>query len=138
MWIVQAIMIGILITAPTGLAILICSRGNAADRSEIARLTNEIERLERRHRADTTNVLQIYADHEAEIAGIKERHEAEMHQMSDALNEEFTRGIDWERKRPQREARSAKWAAQMMAEHANYVNGASANPLATIKQLWGD
>ena len=29
---IQAIMIGILITAPTGLAILICSRGNAADR----------------------------------------------------------------------------------------------------------
>ena len=114
----QAIMIGILITAPTGLAILICSRGNVADRSEIVRLTREVERLEKSNRAITQSIIEIYADHESEIGTINERHEQKLQKMSDALNGEFTRGIEWERKRPEREARDARWIARMESEHA--------------------
>ena len=116
-FLIQAIMIGILITAPTALAILICSRGNAADRHEIARLTTEVERLEQRSRTYTQSMMATYAAHEAEIAILKERHEEQLQQMSDALNGEFTRGIEWERKRPEREANNAKWVAKMEAEH---------------------
>ena len=115
---IQAIMIGILITAPTGLAILICSRGNAADRHEIARLTNQVETLEQQRRTDLQWITAVYADHEAEIATLKEFHESELARMSDALNGEFTRGIEWERKRPEREAANARWVAKMEAEHA--------------------
>ena len=116
-FLIQAIMIGILITAPTALAILICSRGNAADRHEIARLTTEVERLEQRSRTYTQSMMATYADHEAEIAILKERHEEQLQQMSDAQNGEFTRGIEGERKRPEREANNAKWVAKMEAEH---------------------
>lgn len=117
MLLIQAIMIGILITAPTGLAILICSGGNAAARREIYRLTNELERLEQRHRTDLHSTMTIYADHKAEIASLKERHEAELVKMGAANATEFARGVEWERKRPEREAQSARWIAQMEAEH---------------------
>lgn len=113
----QAIMIGILITAPTGLAILICSRGNAADRREIYRLTNEVERLEQRHCTDLHSTLTIYAAHEAEIADLRARHEAELERMGAANATEFARGVEWERKKPEREARAARWAAKMEAEN---------------------
>ncbi len=116
-FLIQASMIGILITAPTALAILICSRGNAADRHEIARLTREVERLEQCHRTDLSSIMAIYADHEAEIASLKKRHEEELLRMSDAQNGEFVRGIEWERKRPEREASNARWVAKMEAEH---------------------
>jgi len=117
MWIVQAMIIGILITCPTGFAILFCSRGNAADRREIYRLTNELERLEQRHRTDLHSTMTIYADHKAEIASLKERHEAELVRMGAANATEFARGIEWERKRPEREAKAARWVAKMEAEH---------------------
>ena len=117
MWIVQAMIIGILITCPTGFAILFCSRGNAADQREICRLTNELERLEQRHRTDLHSTMTIYAAHKAEIASLKERHEAELVRMGAANATEFARGIEWERKRPEREAKAARWVAKMEAEH---------------------
>lgn len=116
-FLIPAIMLGILITAPTGLAILICSRGNAADRHEIARLTRQVETLEQQRRTDIQWITAVYADHENEIASLKENHNAELQRMSYALNGEFTRGIEWERKRPEREASAARWAAKMDAEH---------------------
>ncbi len=116
-FLIQAIMIGILITAPTGLAILVCSRGNAADRREIYRLTEENKRLEQRHRTDLHSVMTIYADHEAEVSSLKKRHEEELVRMGAANATEFARGIEWERKRPEREAKAARWVAKMEAEH---------------------
>ena len=89
----------------------------AADRREIYRLTNELERLEQRHRTDLHSTMTIYADHKAEIASLKERHEAELVRMGAANATEFARGIEWERKRPEREAKAARWVAKMEAEH---------------------
>ena len=120
MWIVQAMIIGILITCPTGFAILFCSRGNAADRREIYRLTNENERLEQRHRTDLHCTMTIYADHEAQIAILKERHEAELERLGEAFKKEFQRGIEWERQRPERAAKraaqEARWLKRRDAE----------------------
>ena len=115
---IQAIMIGILITMPTGLAIVICGWGNAANKREIYRLTKEIERLEQRHRTDLHSTMTIYADHETEIADLNARHEAECERLGLANAKEFARGVEWERKRPEREASAARWAAKMEAEHA--------------------
>lgn len=114
---IQAIIIGILITAPTGMAILICSWGNAAARREIYRLTTEIERLEQRHRTDLHCTMAIYADHKKEIAILNERHAAEIERTGAANLKEFTRGVEWERKRPERDARAARWAEKQEAEH---------------------
>ena len=116
-FLIQAVMIGILITAPTGLAILICSRGNAADRHEIARLRSQVETLEQQRQTDLRGIIATYDDHAAEMASLKESHESELQRMADALNGEFTRGIEWERKRPEREAQNARWVAKMEAEH---------------------
>lgn len=116
-FLIQAMMIGVLITAPTVLAILICSRGNAADRAEIRRLTAENERFEARDKATTVHVVNIYADHNAEIADLKAQHEADLERLSAALNDEFMRGIEWERNAPKRAAQNARWVAQMEAEH---------------------
>ena len=118
MWIVQAIMIGILITLPTGFAIVFCSYGNAADRREIYRLTQEVKRLEQQHLTDLHCTMTIYADHEAQIADLKAQHEAKLEDLGVAFTKEFLRGVEWERKRPEREARSARWVAKMEAEHA--------------------
>ena len=113
-----AILIGILITAPTGLAILICSRGNAADWKEIARLNRQIETLEQQRRTDLNGIMATHAAHAAEIASLKKQHEAELVQMGAANATEFARGVEWERKRPEREARNARSVAKMEAEHA--------------------
>ena len=118
MLMIQAIMIGILITAPTILAILICSGGNAAARSEIRRLTAENERLEARDKARIREIVTTYEDHNAEIADLKAQHEADLERLSLALNGEFLRGIEWERKAPERAAKNARWIARMEAEHA--------------------
>ncbi len=116
-FLIQAIMIGILITMPTGLAIMICSWGNAGNQREIYRLTKEVERLEQRSRTDVNCTMAIYAAHEAEIADLRARHEAELERMGAANATEFARGVEWERKKPEREARAARWAAKMEAEH---------------------
>ena len=120
MLIVQAMIIGILITCPTGFAILFCSRGNAVDRREIYRLTQEIERLEQRHRTDLHSTMTIYADHEAQIAILEERHEAELERLGAANLKEFSRGVEWERQRPEREAKraaqEARWLERRNAE----------------------
>lgn len=115
---IQAILIGILITAPTILAILICSRGNAADRAEIRRLTAENECLEARNKATTVHIMNIYADHNAAIADLKAQHEADLERLGAANTEEFLRGVEWERKAPERAAQNARWIAKMEAEHA--------------------
>lgn len=118
MWMIQAIMIGILITMPTGFAIVFCSYGNAANKREIYRLTKEIERLEQRHRTDLHSTMTIYAAHETEIADLRAQHEAECERLGKANATEFARGVEWERKKPERETRAARWAAKMEAEHA--------------------
>lgn len=118
MLMIQAIMIGILIVAPTALAILICSGGNAAARAEIRRLTAENERMEARDKATTVHIMNIYADHNAEIADLKAQHQADLERLSLAFNGEFQRGIEWERRAPERAAKNARWIARMEAEHA--------------------
>ncbi len=116
-FLIQAMMIGVLITAPTGLAILICSRGNAADRAEIRRLTAENERLEARDKARIREIVTTYEDRNAEIFDLKAQHEADLERLSLALNGEFQRGIEWERAAPERAAKNARWVAKMEAEH---------------------
>ena len=115
-----AIAIGLLITAPTALAILICSRGSAAARAEIRRLTAENERLEARNQATTRHVMTICADHNAEIADLKAQHKAEQERLGAANKAEFLRGVMWERKRPEREAADARWIARMEEQHAQW------------------
>lgn len=115
-----AMAIGLLITAPTALAILICSRGNVADRREICRLTAENQRLEARDKATTRNIMIIYADHNAEIADLKAQHRAEQERLGAAYTAEFLRGVEWERKAPERAAQDARWIAKMEAEHAEW------------------
>lgn len=116
-FLIQAIMIGILVTAPTALAILICSYGNAAARSEIRRLSAENERLEARDKATTRHIMSIHEDHNAEIADLKAQHEAEQERLGVANTAEFLRGVEWERKAPERAAKNARWVAKMEAEH---------------------
>lgn len=110
-------MIGILITAPTGLAILICSWGNAANQREIYRLTKENQRLEEQHRTDLHCTMAIYADHKAQIAELEARHEVELERIGTANAAEFARGVEWERNRPEREAKAVKRAEKQEAEH---------------------
>ena len=117
-----AIIIGILITLPTGFAIVFCSYGNAADRREIYRLTQELKRKESSASSEANSMAILYNAHQAEIADLNARHEAELERLGRANATEFTRGVEWERQRPEREAKReaqiARWEKKRQAELA--------------------
>ena len=96
--------------------------GQRRQQREIYRLTKEVERLEQRNRTDVDCTMTIYAAHKAEIADLNARHEAELERLGRANATEFARGVEWERQRPEREAKReaqiARWEKKRQAELA--------------------